>query len=140
MFYTMLLQFITKPSNVIVVLLVGLLTFMFVQKTYYKSQYVELQSEMSTIQSKYDMCKQNESVTINALSKCGEQSTKYEKNIKILTDVVEEEKRRVTYWKDQYLNKKCFNNDGEVVKPSTGVIDDDNNTQAVDIINNLFGN
>jgi hypothetical protein len=141
MWFMMLVQkLIQNPIYMVLLALLGVIGWLWIQGVYLKTEISGLKSDLVVAEANYKTTKLNVADLTAGIEKANAQSAKYEANILLITNQVKEEKERVAYWKKMYTEKPCFNNDGEVVTPSTGkVLDDEKSAQAVRIINSYFG-
>ena len=144
------LRFLSKPTNLIIVGLVGMLTFTGVTVFYKNMTIAALETKIEKVGVSLSKCESERNqerevykANLHTLkTEIGEfqrltndwQTVIDDKNIQI-----GKEQDRVEYWKNQYKNKICVNNDGEMVKPSDKVINNESNSKVLDVINQMFG-
>lgn len=151
MMYLLILNWIKKPSNVIITVLSVMLVLCFLNgklKDFkIKSlgvEILELKGEVERVnldreleRKRYEDNLMNMNVVVTELKN---EIT----NLRVLIEnkniELKKENDRIVYWKNQYTNKICVNNDQEVVKPTQGVINNEANIKVVSNLNSLFLN
>ena len=108
-----------------------------------KGDIVDLRGDIVKIERNYNTCKSNELTILEASNQCSEQTDGFIANISLLEEQIFAEKDRVVMWRDKYNNKVCYNpvEDTVTVKPDeVRVLNDEKNIDAVNRINDIFGN
>lgn len=148
--YLIFLEFIKKPSNIVIVTLSVLLTLCFINSQLKDIKISSLKNEIKSLNQEIEQIEQARKV----------EKDLYEHNIKVvkqafselqlevekLKDVIKQKNEelakqgdRVEHWKKLYSNKQCVNNDQEIVKPTQGIINDETNFTIITSVNNIFG-
>ena len=144
-----LLEFIRKPSNLIIVGLASLLVFCFVNSQLKDLKINTLKSDILNIEISLAKCEndkdimaknyeENLRVLKHEIDAFNEEILKWKQIIESKNEQLAKESNRVDYWKDKFVNKICVNNDGEVVRPTKGVINEDQNKVVISNINSMF--
>lgn len=147
--YLMLLEFIKKPSNIIITILIGLLMFCFINGQVKSIKIDKLEVKIESLQQdldgsentrkiEKDLYEHNLEVVKQAFNELQGEVENLKNVIKQKNEELVNQGDRVEYWKKMYANKPCVNNDQEIVKPSKGIINDEANIKVVNTINNLF--
>jgi len=144
------LNLISSPKNIIIVTLSTLLIFSGMNG-YKKNNKIEaLKNQVEKVNIELERCVSVREIereiynkNINTLKNEIGEFQELTNEWKILIDnknaQITKEQERVNYWKKQYQDKLCVNNDMEMVKPTDMVINDQANEKVVDKINVLFG-
>jgi len=157
LFIEMFLKLLSKPSNIVIMLLIVVITLLGFKQIHNYIKIHNLENKTVKLKLEADKClaeKQQQQrdfeierdICIANLEKMKKEIFEFNKVaeewqnvIDVKNEQVKKEQVRAEEWKKKYLNKICLNNDNEVVKPSEGVIDDKANDKVISELNKVFG-
>lgn len=148
--YLVFLEFIKKPSNIIIVTLSVLLMLCFINSQFKEIKIKSLNNEIESLKQEIEKVEHSRKVEKvlydHNIEVVKEAFSELQSEVEKLKNVIEQKNEelakqgdRVEYWKKLYANKQCVNNDQEVVKPTQGIINDETNFTIISSINNIFG-
>lgn len=137
-----LLMLLKKPTVIVIILLCVAVTGLYVNNTIQDGKIATLEADVVKIQTNFDTCKGNEVTYKEAIEQCNGAADSWASSNAALQQQLEETQLQVVYWQKQYDEKLCLNNDDETpVVPSQGkVVKDEASTNAVNRLNDIFGN
>ena len=156
-FLNLIVKFLSKPSNIVILVLLVVIAGMTTNTLAKSVKISSLESKLDKANIALDKCKsereqeetsfqQERDIYTSNITTLKQTIYDYEDTAKewqdLITDKnvqIRKEQERVEYWKKQYVNKLCVNNDDEVVKPTQGVINESSNVKVLTQLNTFFG-
>ena len=126
-----------------IIALVVMTIFMGVQWTqiqYHKGVANDLRTDIVTIQENLGTCRGNVNTLEGGLELCTAEHDGYIGRLDLMGTELQEEKKLVAHWRQEYINYECEYDpcEDEPITPEKGVLNDENNVDAVNSINDLF--
>lgn len=153
----LIVKFLSKPSNIVILILLVVIAGMTTNTLAKNIKISSLESKLEKSNIALDKCKsereqdaisfqQERDIYTSNITTLKQTIYDFEDTAKewqdLITDKnvqIKKEQERVEYWKKQYVNKVCVNNDDEVVKPTQGIINESSNVKVLTQLNTFFG-
>ena len=126
-----------------IIALVVMTIFMGVQWTqiqYHKGVATGLRADIVEMQGRLGTCRGNVNTLEGGLELCTAEHDGYIGRLDLMGVELQEEKKLVAYWRNEYINYECPYDpcEDEPITPEKGVLNDENNVDAVNRVNDLF--
>lgn len=140
--WTIALTLLKKPTVIAIILLTIACSGLYINNTIQDGKIAKLEANVIKIETNFNTCKSNEHDLLAAIAECNGAADSWITSNEAIRVQLKESQIQVRYWQDLYDNKMCFNNEDETpVVPSQGkVVKDEKSIDAVNRLNNIFGN